>query len=79
VEAYYSQSSSVANGARELGVANPLHATLDNRDYVDGQSPVAVKPEVVYAPLMPSLRVRAVLNGILKDGDEISEVKDDKL
>lgn len=63
--AYYSKASGVANCTGELGVAHPLHASLDNGHCRLCQMLLALRGFHMYVPLMPSARVSSVLKGIL--------------
>ena len=65
---YNSQTTSIADSRCELGISNPLHATLDNRDYrvlVSDTLLINGAGIRVSVPVMPSFFVKSVLKGIL--------------
>jgi hypothetical protein len=73
VEAYYSQTSGVADGAGKLGIAYPLHATLHNGHYTPLLAYCSRGEAGEYMPLIPSARVSSVVNGMLNSQKEIKE------
>lgn len=65
MEAYYSQTSRIADGAGKLGVAYPLHATLHDGYYPSLLGSCDGVGAAGCIPLMPSARVSSVLKGML--------------